>query len=180
MTDITKTRTGIRVISPGSLHPLNISEGGDHGFFKLDPSTRELEFVKVRTRAIERVHAWDMDEFDTAVKPLLEGLPAVEEDYRPIIEIGYNPELAGAVLGTARAYADKAVFVFAEQIQLGDGVDMGERPVYQQAGMVDALDSLPSIDGEEEAMGLLRGVLTTPEPMEYIENYTKEVMSATD
>jgi len=150
------------VISPGSLHPLNISEGGDHGFFKMDPKDKSLEFVKVRTRAIERVHAWDMAEFEATVKPLLEGLQEVEADYRPIVEISYNPELAGAVLGTARAYAYKAVFVFAEQIQLGDGVGMGERPVYQQASMADALDSLPDIAGEQEAMGLLRGVLRRP------------------
>lgn len=175
-TDVTTTAVKTRVISPGSLHPCNITEGGEHGFFKMDPKTQDLEFVTVRTRQIHRLSAWDEEEFETGVKAFLSDLPEVEPEYRPIVEVTYNVALSGLVLGTSKAFEDKAVFFHDERIELDDVV-MSERPVYKQTGMLDALESLPKRKGEEDAMAMLRGLLSTPDPEAYLNDKTEEVLS---
>ena len=176
ITDVTTRACGMRVISPGSLHPLNITEGDSHGFYKMDPTTKKLEFVKIRTREIHRMHAWTEEEFTDEVLPFLRELPTIEPEYRPIVELAYTPDIAGLVIGTVRTFADFAVFFLDEQIRLEDGVDMGARPVYKQAGMLEALNDLPRVPGEENAMELLRGALGSVDPDNYIEEYAKEVL----
>lgn len=174
VTDITETTAGVKVISPGSLHPLSIAEGGAHGFYKMYENG-ELEFVQVPGREIHRFNVKTDKDVEKADKVLKE-LPELIQEDRPIVELCYDPNFTAWAVGTSRALSDMAVFFMDEKLTMPDNIVLdGDRPVYEQMTLKNALSMVLKPEEDPELFGFTENLLGSKDPDNYVEEWLGDI-----
>ena len=160
------------VYSPGALHPCNISEGNEHGYYR-KPYGAEAEFVTIPTRQIHRVVIQTANDLEQ-VHALVDAFPSVPEDLIPIVEIAYITDMEADAKALRRKLANIAVVITCV---LREAVDesTSRDAVYNQVTMLEALDMTVCSKAEPEVYDLLSQLVAPEASVDTIlQDFTEE------
>jgi DNA repair exonuclease SbcCD nuclease subunit len=96
-------------VSPGATHPCKLSEGGEHGYYKIPFLSEEWEFVPIPSRQVIRVGL--QDESDIADwGQMLAKYSDVAEDLKPLMEIKFETKDRELVDKFIESHKGQAIF----------------------------------------------------------------------
>lgn len=94
-------------VSPGALHPCDLSQGGDHGCWKIsNTGPIEWEFLKIPTRQIYRLQVF----CDSTLENVRGILDRLNDPMKALVEIIYKVGYGDEVKNLEDAYKEKAFF----------------------------------------------------------------------
>jgi hypothetical protein len=161
-------------LSPGALHPCDIGQGGDHGFFYKSLGG-EWTFRSVVTRPIYRYEV--TPENLPEPEEFLKSLP--ESTRQPIVSVVYAPELADYIDRLRAAAVGKAV-ILAQPSYVGKCLASADvrKAVTELATETITLDqALPFVLTQKEepvVYNFLEELLQSESPAAVIENFIKQ------
>jgi DNA repair exonuclease SbcCD nuclease subunit len=181
-TNVTTLRGTGACVSPGALHPCDITQGGAHGCYKLPhgkSSARDWEFLPIETRSIFRYSWEDKAETEAFIKLIKDDLKK-ENGLKPLVEIKYPTSASADVTALREELEDKAFF-FSKGSSTGkllvtEGLESAEETM-KSLSWVDALGICVDEKKDKELYDLMHSLLTSPDPEAIIQARIEEVMN---
>jgi hypothetical protein len=163
-------------LSPGAMHPCDISQGGDHGIF-VRPKNGEWEFRSIISRPVYKfeVTPGDLPE----PEEFLASLPPSARE--PIVALTHAPELCDYIERLRTASIGRAVIIaqpsysgkaLATQSAIKEASSMAS----EQITLGQALPFILHKQDEPEVYDLVEELLNNPDASSLLERYVKEYL----
>jgi DNA repair exonuclease SbcCD nuclease subunit len=150
-------------ISPGALHPCNISQGGAHGFYKLAQGSAEWVFQAIPTRNIHRYALETSEELSQALEEL-NTIEVRSEELKDLVEITYKTDLNAEVDKMLEALKSKFIF-FRNPNSTGKMLSSEDLKKVQldleSISPIEGLSTFVSQEEEPEVYALLSNILSS-------------------
>jgi DNA repair exonuclease SbcCD nuclease subunit len=160
-------------ISPGPLHPCNITQGGPKGFFKLPKGSGEWEFCEIHSRAILRLEVESELDWNNAKA----AIAAISDPKgtKPIVDIKYAAEISELVEEWLSANAGKTAVVFDSMIPEKVELDIPEEAQKQDLTLEKVMPYV--ITADPVALEIAQALAGSPDDAERIvENKLRELL----
>ena len=161
--DDSEISPGRHFISPGSLHPRNVSECSPRGIFKLEND--QWDFVEIPGRSIRRFQVTSLEDLSL----LSPGNPY--EGQAPVMEIRYSPAMEGKIEAYKRENPE--CLYITSTLPVEDSLDLHAVDSEVNPEMEDCLSMVLDKDKERDLFSFLTGILTG-DPMKTIRSKLKE------
>ena len=163
-------------VSPGALHPCNLAQGGEHGYYKIPMGSEEWEFVAIPTRQIIRVGL--KEESDIADwSQLLAKYAGIEEDLKPLMEIKFETKYRELIDKFIESHKDQAIFFdngyVASKMRTAGAIERAKEHMTALT-LRTALNSVVPEDSEEYAF--IDTLLAAPNAAEIIDKEVEAIL----
>jgi DNA repair exonuclease SbcCD nuclease subunit len=183
VTNLTPLRGTGAIISPGALHPCNLSQGGQHGFWTYPNAGCESEdpeecwqFHEIPTRPIYRYLVQTEEEL-LSVDAICSQFES-EKNLEPIMELRYVSDLTDRVATVAQKYKGKVVF-FLNTSATGKILRTEElkelQDDFKNMSMVESVGFVVNRDKEPGMHEFLSSLLTNTNISEIVDGKVQEL-----
>jgi DNA repair exonuclease SbcCD nuclease subunit len=161
-------------VSPGPLHPCNITQGGPKGFYKLPAGSDDWEFVEIPSRQIVR------EEINAAeqLTPLPEKLRVEKPGWPiPILELKYAADLEEEAQAFIKLHGNKTAIIFESAIPAPVELEIPELADNEEPLTLEGV--LEYVISDPAALELAQALANRPDDAErIITNKLEELLNA--